>query len=72
MRILAFLLLLSAMTTGFAASRADLALDERKLDPLITGAKISDAHKKRWREQRDAYLKCPKCVSDQPFPGDAE
>ncbi|MEL6505111.1 MAG: hypothetical protein AAFO61_14490 [Pseudomonadota bacterium] len=73
MRILAFLLLLSAATTGFAASKVDLARVEKTLDPIVTGQNVSVRHKQKWRAQRAAYLKCPQCVvAEQPFPGEED
>ncbi|MEM9734623.1 MAG: hypothetical protein AAF903_14220 [Pseudomonadota bacterium] len=73
MRFLAFFLLLSAATTGFAASKADLALLDESIDPIVTGHAVPKAHKEKWRAERAEYLKCPACViAEQPFPGEED
>lgn len=73
MRLLAVVIISSAMTTGFAASRMDAAYapsEQTVVDPIVTGKTVSAAHKQRWLEERKRYRECPECALSQPFPGE--
>jgi hypothetical protein len=51
-------------------SDPEVSLVSEGIDPIVTGIEISDEHKANWKKMRDEYVRCPKCLESQPFPGD--
>lgn len=40
------------------------------IDPIVTGQTRSADNIDKWKAERARFLECPKCVADQPFPGE--